>query len=259
MKDIPPKPLAPMIEVEDASGTRKRLSIYSEEGFAALTELWVRSGWERKFTYEITWLGIPVIQLPEDIILLQELIYKVRPDVIIECGTAHGGTAIFCASVLELIGRGRVLTIDIEVRKYNKLAIMSHPMSTRLTLIEGSSVEQSTLDRVKGLVHPGEKVMVLLDSNHTRSHVSRELALYAPLVTPESYIIVYDGVMECLVDAPHGSPAWADDNPSMAVRDFLAGHPEFEHDPYYGRLAATYCPGGYLKRKRPEGNRPSTR
>jgi cephalosporin hydroxylase len=251
--------MAPTVEVEDANGNRKRLNIYSDEGFLALTELWIRSGWERKFTYDVTWLGIPVIQLPEDMLMLQELIYKVRPDVVVECGTAHGGTALFCASVLELLEKGRVLSIDVEIRKYNRLAMMSHPLSHRLTLVEGSSVEEATLDRVKALLHPGERVMVLLDSNHSKDHVSKELSIYAPLVTLGSYIVVYDGVMQLLLDAPHGSPAWANDNPAVAVRGFLAGHPEFEADPYYNRLTATYCPGGYLKRKRPEGTEPNAR
>jgi cephalosporin hydroxylase len=239
--------LQPEIEVRSDEGP-ERHNIYTPEGFAALSQLWTRSGWQQKLTYELTWLGIPIIQTPEDVLMMQELLWKVRPDVVIECGLAHGGSAILYASILELLGKGRVIGIDIEIRKYNRLALMSHPLSHRLTMVESSSVDPSTLDHVRSLIRPDDRVLVTLDSNHTRGHVSRELEMYSTLVTAGSYMVVFDGVMQILTDAPGGSPQWEEDNPWLAVNDFLATHPDFEIDSYYNRLRATYCPGGFLRR-----------
>ena len=196
----------------------------------------------------MTWLGIPIIQLPEDILMVQELIWKIRPDVIIESGVAHGGALILYASILELLGRGRVIGVDIEIRKYNRLAIEAHPMARRIQLIEGSSTDPATVAAVQRLVAPGQKTMVMLDSNHTRAHVSDELELYAPMVTPGSYLVVFDEVMPMVADAPNGKPEWDQDNPLEAVRAFLAKHPEFAVDRAYERLATTYCRNGFLRR-----------
>ena len=239
--------LEPKIQVRSAEGARD-LDIYSQAGFDALSQLYTRSGWQHKISYEVTWLGIPIIQTPEDILMMQELIWKVRPDVIVECGVAHGGALMLYASILDLLGKGRVIGVDNEIRKYNRLALQSHPLSRRYSLIEGSSVERETLDIVKGMIQPDDRVMVALDSNHTKGHVAKELDLYGPLVTPDSYMVVFDGVMEILTDAPNGQPGWTTDNPWHAVREFLDKHPEFEMDSYYNRLKVTYCPGGFLKR-----------
>jgi cephalosporin hydroxylase len=235
------------IQVRSAEGS-KELDIYSPAGFAALSNLFTRSGWQQKVSYEVTWLGIPIIQTPEDILMMQELIWKVRPDVVIECGVAHGGALMLYASILELIGKGHVIGIDVEIRKYNRLALQSHPLSRRYTLIEASSIQTETVDQVRGLIQPDDRVLVALDSNHSKAHVAKELDLYASLVSPDSYIVVFDGVMQVLTDAPNGSPEWETDNPWHAVQDFLATHDDFEIDPYYNRLKVTYCPGGFLKR-----------
>lgn len=235
-------------QIQTPNGTEE-VEIYSEEGFRLLSNLWTRCGWQRKLSYEVTWLGIPIIQLPEDVVMMQELIYKVRPDVIVETGTAHGGTAVFYASMLELLGKGHVISIDIEIRKYNRLAIQAHPMSKRITLIEGPCTDDDILSRVRQLIRPRDAVLVALDSNHTYVHVSEELEKYSQLVTPGSYIVVFDGVMEMLTDAPSGSPSWATDSPAAAIRDFVAEHEEFEVDPYCNRLGVTYCPDGFLRRK----------
>ena len=226
----------------------REIDIYSPDGFDVLANLWTRSNWQRKLSYEVTWLGIPIIQLPEDILMVQELVWKNRPDVIVESGVAHGGALILYASLMELLGRGRVIGVDIEIRKYNRLAIESHPASRRITLIEGSSTDMSTLDAVRARIQPGESVMVMLDSNHTRDHVRAELELYAPLVGPGGYIVVFDEVMPMVADAPNGKPSWDLDNPLEAVRDFLATHPDFEVDRSYERLATTYCRSGFLRR-----------
>jgi cephalosporin hydroxylase len=238
------------IKVTMDAGQRE-VDIYTPEGFKVVSNLFTRSGWQQKISYEPTWLGIPIIQTPEDIVMMQELIWKVRPDVIVECGVAHGGAVVLYASILELLGKGHVIGVDVEIRKYNRLALQSHPLSRRFTLIEGSSLDVSTLDEVRNYIRPDDRVMVALDSNHTLAHVAEELKLYAPLVTPDSYLVVFDGVMQVLPDAPGGSPAWDKDNPWQAVQRFLEGTDEgveFEIDPIYNRLKVTHAPGGFLKR-----------
>jgi cephalosporin hydroxylase len=241
-------PLGRHFQVETIEGPRT-LDIYSEEGFEALAQLWTRSGWERKLSYEVTWLGIPIIQLPEDIVILQELVWKLAPDVIVESGVAHGGALILYATILELLRRGRVIGIDVEIRKYNRLAIESHPLSDRIMLIEGSSTDPGVVQQARSLVSPGDRVMVLLDSDHSADHVRQELELYAPLVTPGSYLVVFDSVMRLVRDAPRGREEWGRDNPLTAVEEFLAAHPEFVQDHAYERLAVTYCQGGFLRRR----------
>ncbi len=236
-----------VITIRTEDGPRE-IDIYTPEGFEVVADLFTRSGWQRKLSYEVTWLGIPIIQLPEDIVMVQELVWKIRPDVIIESGVAHGGALILYASILELLGRGRVIGVDIEIRKYNRLAIESHPMARRISLIEGSSTDPTTVASVRDLIAPGQTTMVMLDSNHTRAHVLRELELYGPMVTPGSYMIVFDEVMPMVADAPNGQPTWHADNPLEAVREFLASHPEFEIDRSYERLTTTYCRGGFLRR-----------
>jgi cephalosporin hydroxylase len=247
MPDGQSKPLITHLQVQDGQDTRD-VDIYDSNSLDLLAQLWTRAGWNQRQSYECTWLGVPIIQLPEDILMMQELIYKIRPDVILETGTAHGGTAIFYASMLELIGRGRVVSIDVEIRKYNRLAIQAHPMSRRITLIDGSSIDDETETRINKLIRPHDTVLVALDSNHSYHHVRAELERYAKFVSPGSYLVVFDGVMDIVYDAPNGSSSWETDNPTIAVRDFLEEHPEFEVDPYYNRMRVTYCPGGYLRR-----------
>jgi cephalosporin hydroxylase len=240
--------LGSKITVSGHDGPRE-VDIYTPEGFKVVSNLFTRAGWQQRISYEPTWLGIPIIQTPEDMVMMQELIWKVRPDVIIECGVAHGGAVVLYASILDLLGKGHVVGVDVEIRKYNRLALQSHPLSRRFTLVEGSSVEQSTLTEVRRLIHPDDKVLVTLDSNHTADHVAKELRLYAPLVTPESYLVVFDGVMQVLTDAPGGKPTWDKDNPWQAVQEFIEENDEFAVDPYYNRLKVTHCPGGFLKRR----------
>jgi len=237
----------PVITIGTAEGPRE-IDIYTPEGFAVVADLFTRSGWQHKLSYEVTWLGIPIIQLPEDILMVQELIWKVRPDVIIESGVAHGGALVLYASIMELLGRGRVIGVDVEIRKYNRLAIESHPMSRRISLIEGSSTDRKTVETVWGSLAPGQRTMVMLDSNHSLAHVREELELYGPMVTPGSYLVVFDEVMPMVADAPNAQTSWVHDNPRDAVIDFLTTHPEFEIDHSYERLVTTYCRGGFLRR-----------
>lgn len=229
-------------------GTSASVDLYGLEAFEAISRLWIKIGWALKYSYDFTWLGRPLIQLPEDVVRMQELLWTVQPDVIIETGVAHGGSAVFYAGILEILGRGRVISVDIEIRPPNRSAIESHLLSKRITLIERSSTDDQTLRDIRSLVKKGEKVLVVLDSNHTRAHVLQELELYSPLVTPGSYIVATDGIMFDLDDVPGGRTEWREDNPKTAVEDFLKTHSEFERDARYTRSGITYWPDAYLKR-----------
>ena len=183
-------------------GHSRTMTLYAAEAFKLITEQWLKIGWVQKYSYTFTWLGRPIIQLPEDLLRLQEVIYAVKPDVIIETGVAHGGSLISHASLCKVLGKGRVIGIDVEIRPPNRKAIEAHPLFPFITLIEGSSVEQATINAVKAQVKPDEKVLVLLDSCHSKEHVLAELNAYAPLVSKGSYIVVIDGIMEQVVGAP---------------------------------------------------------
>jgi cephalosporin hydroxylase len=177
------------------------------------------------------------------------VIHKVRPDVIVETGVAHGGSSVFFASLFEVFGYGRVISIDIEIRPHNREALEAHPLRKRITLIEGDSVAPETVQATRQLISANEKVMVFLDSNHCKNHVRKELESYSLLVSPGSYIVAADGNMDDLHDVPGGRPEWLTDNPKAAIHEFLAAHPEFEIDPEPTRLGITYWPDGYLRRK----------
>jgi cephalosporin hydroxylase len=205
----------------------ERLPLYSREAFEALSEIWLKVGWNEKYPYTFSWLGRPIIQAPEDVLRAQEVFYRVQPDVLIETGVAHGGSLVFYASLCEAIGKGRVIGVDIEIRPHNRRAIEAHRLFPRISLVEADSIAPATVADVKSRLAPGERVMVVLDSNHTKAHVQAELEAYAPLVTPESYVVVTDGSMQILHDVPRGQPGWVDDNPAAAAREFVARHPEF--------------------------------
>jgi cephalosporin hydroxylase len=243
------------LTVEDG-GKRSEIDLYSKEAFTALSRQWVRVGWAERYSYAFTWLGLPVIQLPEDLVRTQEVIWRTRPDVIVETGVAHGGSLIFYASLLELLGAGKVVGVDVEIRPKNRAAIEAHPLARRITLVEGSSVEATTIARVREAVSSGDRVMVLLDSNHTKAHVRAELEAYGPLVTPGCYIVATDGIMCDLHDVPGGRPEWSWDHATAAAAEFAAAHPEFvlEQPPkpfQEGNIEepVTYWPGGWLRRQ----------
>ena len=243
------------VSVSDSDGVSEEYEIGSPEAFRILSKLWLRSGWDAKYVYSFTWLGRPIIQLPEDLLRLQEVIYRVKPDVIIETGVAHGGSLIFHASLCKAIGKGRVIGVDVEIRPYNRSAIEAHELSSYVTLVEGDSIAPSIVEQVKAQVKPGETVMVLLDSNHSRKHVLGELNAYAPLVTQGSYAVAMDGIMEEIVGAPRTQPDWSWNNPRQAALDFVAAHPEFEiEEPTFlfneSQITerVTYWPSAFLKR-----------
>lgn len=233
-------------------GASRTVDLYSPDGLTLVAALWTKLSAEYRLMYEPLWMGIPIIQLPDDIIMLQELIWKVRPDVIVECGVAHGGAAILYASLCALMGKGHVIGVDVEIRKYNRVAIEGHSMSDRIDLIEASSIDPSTVAAVRDRIAGASAVLVILDSNHSRDHVRQELESYGPMVTPGSYIVAMDGAQGHVWDIPRGKPEWKDDNPLPAIDGFLRDHPEFVVDPHYTRLLVTSNPNGYLRRRRPD-------
>ena len=230
------------------NGETTTVDMYSQDGLDLLTNLWIKSAAEHRVMYEPTWLGRPIIQFATDIVMIQELLWKIRPDIVIETGVAHGGSLVLSASILELIGNGKVIGIDIEVRPHNRTAIEAHPLKHRIELIEGSSVAPETLEAVKKSATGAKTVLVMLDSNHTEAHVLKELELYAPLVTPGSYLVAHDGAQAWVWDIPSGKPEWKDDHPLNAIHKFLGAHPEFSIDPHWNRLGITSSPDGFLKR-----------
>lgn len=211
----------------EGPGQSEELPLYSDRAFEILSDEWVKVGWNQKYAYTFSWMGRPIIQLPEDMVRTQEVIFRVKPDVIIEAGVAHGGSLIYYASLCKTLEKGRVIGIDIEIKPQNRSAIESHELSSYITLVEGSSIAPEIVAQVKQLVKPGETVLVLLDSNHTKAHVAAELEAYYDLVTPGSYIVATDGIMEALHDVPRGQAGWNKDNPSEAAREFARSHPEF--------------------------------
>ena len=240
----------------DTPGGPVSHSMASAEGFKVVSEAWVRCGWDAKYVYSFSWMGRPIIQLPDDMVRIQEVIYAVKPDIIIETGVAHGGSLIFYASLCKAMEKGRIVGIDIEIRPHNRAAIEAHEMFPLITLIEGSSIDPTVVAEVMGHIKPGETVLALLDSNHTKAHVLAELEAYAPMVTPGSYIVATDGIMGHVVGAPRTQPNWAWDNPEAAAQDFVAAHADFViEEPVFpfneGAVAdrVTYWPSGFIRRR----------
>lgn len=202
------------------------------------------------YSYNFTWLGRPIIQFPQDIVALQEIIWRVRPDLIVETGIAHGGSLIFSASMLELLGGdGEALGIEIELRPQNRAEIEKHPLFNRIKIIEGSSIDESVAGQVRRMAAGKRQVLVILDSNHTHDHVLEELRLYSPLVTNGSYLVVFDTVVEDMPDDFFPNRPWGrGNNPKTAVREFLKTNDRFEIDKdIEGKLLMTVAPDGYLR------------
>jgi cephalosporin hydroxylase len=206
------------------------------------------------WAYQWTWLGLPIIQLPTDVVALQEVIWNTAPDLIIETGVARGGSLILSASLLQLLGRGHVVGIDIEIREHNRKAIEGHPLSDRITLVEGSSIDDAVVEIATQHANRAERVMVVLDSNHTHEHVLAELRAYAPLVSIGQYLVVSDTVVEHLPRQDHRPRPWAPgDNPMTALWEFLDESSGFEPDAaIHEKLLVSSSPGGYLRRTGPD-------
>jgi len=237
------------------------------QALARLTREWIKTSADCRYSYNFAWMGRPIIQYPQDIQAMQELIWQVRPDCIIETGIAHGGSLIFSASMLALldmcdaietgatldprVSRRKVIGVDIDIRAHNRAAIEAHPMASRIEMLQGSSIDAAIVDKVRELAAGAAKVLVCLDSMHSHAHVRAELDAYAPLVTPGSYCVVFDTVIEDMPAGYFGNRPWdVGDNPKTAVHDFIKTHPEFEIDrAIQDRLQITVAPDGYLKRK----------
>jgi cephalosporin hydroxylase len=255
-----------MTEFEVESAERIE-AIGRDDKLALASAAFMRASFLRQYSYNFFWTGRPVIQYPQDLVALQEIIWRTRPDVVVETGIAHGGSLVFSASMLALLDyadavqsgelldparpRRRVIGVDIDIRPHNRSEILKHAMASRITMIEGSSIEPSITERVRQEVGAARKVLVCLDSMHTHDHVIGELNAYAPLVTPGSYCIVFDTIVEDLPNDVFSNRPWgAGNNPKTAVHDWLAENSGFEIDHSIAtKLQLTCAPDGFLRRK----------
>jgi cephalosporin hydroxylase len=231
------------------SDPRAVAAMNADAALRAAADEFVLRGCRHRYPYNFTWMGVPVIQFPQDLIALQEIVVKVAPEVIIETGVAHGGGTIFLASMLELLGGDRrVIAIDVEVRPHNRAVIETHAMARRITLIEGSSVEPAVIERVNRSAR-GKRTLVVLDSDHTHAHVLAELRAYEALVGRGSYLVVLDTIVERMSAEEIGDRPWAAGNsPLSAVREFLRENKRFDVDrELEDTLLITVAPDGYLR------------
>ena len=232
----------------------------------AASQVFLNAATLPKYCYNFSWLSRPIIQYPQDIVAMQELIWSVKPDLIIETGIAHGGSLIFSASMLTLLDyqdafktgtlldpakpKRTVLGIDIDIRAHNRAAIEAHPMASRIRMIEGSSIAPDIVKQVKAIAANHNRILICLDSMHTHEHVLAELEAYAPLTSIDSYCVVFDTMIEDLPADMYPDRPWGPgNNPKTAVRDYLKHHPEFEIDlDIQNKLLITVAPDGYLRR-----------
>ena len=217
--------------------------------FKKNSQEWFDTSLKYEYPYHFTWLGRPIIQYPQDIIAIQEIIWKVKPDLIIETGIAHGGSLIFSASLLELLGKGKVIGIDIDIREHNRKEIENHRLFHRITLLEGSSTSSNIVKKVKKIAKNYKKVLVLLDSNHTHDHVLKEMKHYSELVTKGSYLVVFDTIVEDMDDSFFENRSWGKgNNPKTAVKTFLKSNKKFKvNKEIEKKLLVTEAPCGFLK------------
>ena len=240
----------------------------SNQEVLKLTQEWVNKANQLKYSYHFEWMDRPIIQYPQDMVAMQELIWKVKPDLIIETGIAHGGSLIMSASMLALLelceaietgtvmnpktAKRKVLGLDIDIRQHNREAIEAHPMSSRIQMIQGSSIAPEVIEQVKAVAKNHQRILVCLDSNHTHDHVLAELEAYAPLTSVGSYCVVFDTIVEDMPKAMFPDRPWGPgDNPKTAVWEYLKTHSEFEIDKSIDhKLLISVAPDGYLKRTR---------
>ena len=234
----------------------EEISISDPRSFKLISDLWLRSGWDTKYVYGFSWLGRPIIQLPEDILRIQELIYQIKPDVIIETGVAHGGSLVLYASLCNAIGKGKVIGIDIEIREHNKKALDEHVLKKYITLIEGSSIDEKVFSELNNHINKLDSVLVILDSNHSKEHVYKELNMYSKLIKDGGYIIACDGIMKQVKGAPRTNDDWDWNNPIEAIEEFVLKNKDFEiTEPKWpfneGQVKdrVTYWPQAYLRKK----------
>ena len=244
------------LAVEEAGKQSVSHELYGREAFAHISRQWVRAGWSLRYYHGFTWMGLPVLQLPDDLVRLQEVFWEVRPRLVIETGVFQGGSLLFHASLCKALGQGRVVGVDIDMPASLRETVARRDVGSLITLIQGDSASPEVLRQIEALRNPDETTLVLLDSDHSREHVRRELEAFAPIVTEGSYLIVADTIMRDLADVPGGEPSWIEDSPAAAVDAFLADHPEFErvsHFPPDGLDdlpdAVSYWGGGWLRRR----------
>jgi cephalosporin hydroxylase len=242
--------------VQDTGTEQHTIALHSKAAFELISQLWLKVGWGQRYSYTFSWMGRPIIQLPEDLLRIQEVIYQVKPDVIVETGVAHGGSLIFYASLCKALQKGRIIGVDIEIRPHNRVAIEQHELFPYITLVEGSSTAPEVVAAVEALIQTGETVLVILDSLHTKQHVLDELQAYHTLVTEGAYIVATDGIMRELYDVPGGQAEWNWDNPAAAADEFARQHPEFvlEQPPWPFNESdlsenVTHWPGAWLRRR----------
>lgn len=243
---------------------KSEVPLYSPAGFKLISELYVKVGWDQKYLYSFSWLGRPIIQIPDDAFRIQECIYQTKPDVIIETGIAHGGSLVFSASLCKAMGRGKVIGVDIDIRSHNRSAIENHELFPLITLVEGSSIEPKIIDQVKANIPTDSKVMVILDSCHDYVHVLEELRMYGPLVSVDSFIVATDGSQEYLNATPRAQREyphcadWQKNNPKRAAEDFVRENQNFKittlEAPFNEGMIegeiVTHWPSGYIRRIR---------
>lgn len=238
----------------ERSGREMSQQMAKDQGLRDLSSRWLRAAARYQYAYHFKWLGRPIIQLPQDVLALQEIVWRVQPDLIVETGVARGGSIVFYASLLELLGGDRrVVGIDVDIRKHNREALESHPLFKRITLLEGSSAAPDIIAAVREIAVGRRRILVVLDSLHTHDHVLAELEAYAPLVKPPSYLVVLDTIIEDMPDAFSADRPWGPgNNPKTAVREFLKRCDRFEvdHD-LEAKLLITVAPGGYLRCLKP--------
>lgn len=237
-----------ILAVEE-KGILRNLPLYSSEAFELVSRQWVLIGWAMQYYFTFRWMGQPILQLPDDLLRLQETIVAVQPDVILETGVHGGGSLLFHATLCQAVGKGRVVGIDIRIAPETREALTRHALGRRIELIEGDSAAPETVAAARKHIPEGATVMAILDSDHTKAHVARELAAYAPMVTAGSCIVAMDGIMRDLAVVPGGDPSWVEDNPAAAAIEFAAAHPEFELRQPTWPSGITYWPDAWLWRK----------
>ena len=244
-------------ETDDNGKEISRFALATPEAFELMNKAWLRASWDVKYIYSFAWMGRPMIQLPEDMMRIQEVIWEHQPDVLIETGVAHGGSLIFYSTLFKAMGKGRVIGVEVELRPHNRKSINEHILRPFITLVDGSSTDPDTVAEVRSLIKPGEKVMVMLDSNHTKEHVLEELRAYGPMVTPGCYIVAADGIMEQVAGGPRTKPEWKVSNPKQAAITYTAENPDFViEEPTWPfnegvvRERVTYWPSAFVKRIR---------
>lgn len=220
----------------------------NEKELKKIASEWMKVCANNKIDYEVEWLGVPIIQTSEDIVLMQELIFKLRPDYIIETGIAHGGSLIYYASLMELLNKGKVIGVDIEIRQHNRKVIEAHPMFKRIEMIEDGSTSDKTIKEIKKRVAENSKVIVCLDSNHTKDHVFKELELYKEFIIPGFYFVVFDMNTSELARTGVCDSNYLNNGPKEAVEKFLKKNNNFEIDKEYNKLYVSTSENGYLRR-----------